>query len=150
TAQALSASSVSLTWTNNAIGQTGFILDRATDVNFTQNLVTQNLPASSSSFTDTASGISPGGTYYYRIRATTSGGNSSNSATAVVGIPLGTTNVLSYHNDLGSTGANTTETALNPSNVVPGASFGKLYSTAVDGQVYAQPLVDTGVTIAAG
>jgi fibronectin type 3 domain-containing protein len=150
TAQALSASSVSLTWTNNTIGQTGLILDRATDVNFTQNLVTQNLPASSSSFTDTATGISPGGTYYYRIRATTSGGNSSNSATAVVGIPLGATNVLSYHNDLGSTGANTTETALNPSNVVPGASFAKLYSTAVDGQVYAQPLVDTGVTIAVG
>src|SRR5262249_15344628 len=39
TAQAATASSVSLSWTNNAVSPTGFILDRATDANFTQNLV---------------------------------------------------------------------------------------------------------------
>src|SRR5262245_44742696 len=58
-------------------------------------------------------------------------------------------NVLTYHNDLASTGANLDETQLTPAIVKVG-SFGKLYTTTVDGQVYAQPLVDTGITIAAG
>jgi len=58
-------------------------------------------------------------------------------------------NVLTFHNDLASTGVNANETQLTPTNVKVG-SFGKLYTTSVDGQVYAQPLVDTGVTIAAG
>src|SRR5262249_46387007 len=38
------------------------------------------------------------------------------------------------------------ETALSPSNVAVG-SFGKLATTSLDGQVYAQPLVDNGVSI---
>src|SRR5262249_40419238 len=59
------------------------------------------------------------------------------------------TNVLTFHNDLASSGLNSTETQLTPANVQVG-HFGKRFATAVDGQVYAQPLVDTGVTIAAG
>jgi hypothetical protein len=57
-----------------------------------------------------------------------------------------TVNVLTYHNDLGSTGLNAGETQLTPANVHTG-SFGKLFATTVDGQAYAQPLVDTGVAI---
>src|SRR5262249_32691924 len=49
------------------------------------------------------------------------------------------TNVLQYHNDLASTGQNLTETVLTPANVNSG-SFGKLFSTAVGAQVYAEPL----------
>src|SRR5262249_22310480 len=41
------------------------------------------------------------------------------------------------------------ETALSPANVAVG-SFGKLFATPLDGQVYAQPLVDTGVSITGG
>src|SRR5438309_405691 len=33
-----SATSINLNWTNNATNQTGFHLDRATDLGFTQNL----------------------------------------------------------------------------------------------------------------
>jgi hypothetical protein len=55
----------------------------------------------------------------------------------------------SFRYDLNSQGANTNETLLSPSNVKVG-SFGKLFSTSVSGQVYAQPLVQTGVTIASG
>ena len=58
-------------------------------------------------------------------------------------------NVLSYHNDTADTGLNAAEVQLSPANVQVGA-FGKLYSTAVDGQIYAQPLVLTSVQIAAG
>ena len=58
-------------------------------------------------------------------------------------------NVLTFHNNLQSQGLNAAETALSPSNVQV-ATFGKLFTTPVDGDVYAQPLIDTGVTIAAG
>ena len=54
--------------------------------------------------------------------------------------------VLTYHNDNARTGANLTETVLTPTNV-NFASFGKLGQVAVDGDVYGQPLVKTGVTV---
>jgi len=87
-AQPASATSVALTWTNNATNQTGFKLDRATDAGFTQNLITQDLPATPNSFTDTATGLNPAGTYYYRIRATNTAGDSANSAPVSVTIPV--------------------------------------------------------------
>jgi fibronectin type 3 domain-containing protein len=54
--------------------------------------------------------------------------------------------VLTYHNDNVSSGANLTETMLTPANV-NSTSFGKLLSTPVDGQVYAQPLYVPGVSL---
>ena len=59
------------------------------------------------------------------------------------------TNITQYHVDSQSTGANLTETQLTPSNV-NAADFGQLYNTPLDGQVYAEPLVLTNVTIASG
>lgn len=59
------------------------------------------------------------------------------------------TSVLSYHNDLASSGVNSTETLLTPSSVtVP--TFQKQFSTPVDGQVYAQPLYVPGLNITGG
>ena len=60
-----------------------------------------------------------------------------------------TTNVLTYHDNVQGTGVNSTETVLTPANVNT-TSFGKLYSVHLDGQDYAEPLVDTQVTINAG
>ncbi len=81
------ATSISLTWSSNSTNQTGFHLDRATDAAFTQNLITETLPGSPNSFTDTATGLAPGNTYYYRIRAFNTAGDSANSNVASVTIP---------------------------------------------------------------
>src|SRR5262249_44162758 len=58
-------------------------------------------------------------------------------------------NVLTYHNDVASTGLNAAETLLTRTNVNP-TTFGKIFQAQVQGQVYAQPLVMQGVTITVG
>ena len=55
------------------------------------------------------------------------------------------TSVLTCQNDNARTGQNITETILTPTNV-SGGFFGKLFSRDVDGYVYAQPLVVSGLT----
>ncbi len=57
--------------------------------------------------------------------------------------------LLTYHNDAASTGQNLAETLLTPANV-NATTFGKLFTTTVDGQVYAQPLYVPGLTITVG
>ena len=83
-----SATGVAITWINNATNQAVFVLDRAVDSGFTQGLVSQTLPATPNSFTDTLTGLAPGGTFYYRLRAMNSAGSSANSNVASVTIPL--------------------------------------------------------------
>jgi methionine-rich copper-binding protein CopC len=56
------------------------------------------------------------------------------------------TNVLTYHNDLARTGQNLTETDLTPTNVASD-TFGKLTTYTVDGQIYAEPLYVSNLTI---
>ncbi len=57
------------------------------------------------------------------------------------------TGMLRYHNDGGITGQNLNETVLTPSNV-NASQFGKLFSYALDGQSYSQPLYVSSVPIA--
>ena len=57
--------------------------------------------------------------------------------------------VLTYHNDNTRAGVNSREFALS-SSTVSTSTFGKLFSCAVDGAVYAQPLWMRGVSIAGG
>jgi hypothetical protein len=58
-------------------------------------------------------------------------------------------NVLVHHGDTSNTGANLTETVLTPANV-NSTDFGKLFSTALDGRIYAQPLYVQSVNITRG
>jgi len=59
------------------------------------------------------------------------------------------TAVLSAHYDLSGTGVDSTETLLTPTTVNT-TSFGKQFSTPLDGQAYGQPLYVPGVDITSG
>jgi len=62
---------------------------------------------------------------------------------------VGAVDVLTFHNDTHRSGANTSETILNQSNV-NATNFGKLYTRSVDGLMYAQPLYVSNLTIGGG
>ncbi len=82
-----SGSEVYLTWTNTATNEAGFVLTRATDSLFTQNVVTETLSSAPYYDTDVADGLSPGHIYYYKLQAVNPSGLSSSSNTASVTIP---------------------------------------------------------------
>jgi hypothetical protein len=58
-------------------------------------------------------------------------------------------NVFGYHNNIAGNGENLSETSLTPANVNVN-TFGKVFTTKVDGMVYAQPLYVSDVNITAG
>ena len=67
--------------------------------------------------------------------------------TACSTIALGQVNVTTRSYDTSRTGSNPNETILTPASVSP-TTFGKLFTTPTDGQLYAQPLYMSGLTIA--
>lgn len=80
----------------------------------------------------------------YTVTATSAANNTLSASASVAVTDLA--GVLTYHNDLARDGANPQEYALTPSTV-SATTFGKLFSCAVDGAVYAQPLWVPNVTI---
>jgi hypothetical protein len=65
---------VNLIWTDTSNNETRFVIQRATDPNFTANLTTFNRGANTTSYSNT--GLQRGTTYYYRIRAENAYGTS--------------------------------------------------------------------------
>jgi hypothetical protein len=78
TATAAVADQINLGWTDNSSNESGFLVERSTDnVNFTQ---IASLGSNVTSYSDT--GLTTGTTYYYRVRAYNSAGDSGYSNTA--------------------------------------------------------------------
>jgi hypothetical protein len=97
------------------------------------------------SFTQVLAGLSPNTTYFFTVR----GANSAGAGWATPSLTFKTTalsSYLTYHFDNTRQGANTNETALTLANVNTN-TFQRLFTNAVDGQVYAQPLVVANVSI---
>ena len=63
----ISQTQINLTWTDNSIDETGFLLERATNISFTQNVTSFTPAANDISFSDTS--VSAGTTYFYRLSA---------------------------------------------------------------------------------
>jgi hypothetical protein len=90
----------------------------------------------------------------FTVEVSSPGASTVTSQTAVVTVNKDTTppqpsppiNVVTYHYDVARTGANLNESILTPANVNP-SGFGKLFSHPVDGYVYAQPLLVSGLNI---
>ncbi len=83
-ATALSSSSIWLTWTDNADNESAYLLERSEGGNGNYALIA-TLPANTSSFLD--EGLQASTTYFYRLRASNSSGNSpySNEASFTTG-----------------------------------------------------------------
>ena len=93
-------------------------------------------------------GLTANTAYYFTISVSNSAGvtwgGPSSSFTTLAGPQK--VSVLTYHYNNTRQGLNTNETLLTLANVNV-ASFGKLFSYAVDGYVYAQPLIVTNLAI---
>lgn len=72
-ASALSTSQINLTWVDNSTTETSFQIERSLTTGTGFALVTSTLP-NTAAYSDVS--LAPGTTYYYRIRATNTGGNS--------------------------------------------------------------------------
>ena len=93
----VSQNQIDLAWTDTSNNETGFKVDRATDSGFTLGLTTVTVGANVTTCNST--GLTANTTYYYRVRATNSGGDSANSNTAGPVMPL-----LQVNGDQGSAG----------------------------------------------
>jgi hypothetical protein len=95
------------------------------------NVATPPAPSTSATF------VAPSTPGVYTITAT-SVTDVTKSASATIGV-TNLPGVITYHNDLSRDGVNAQEYALTTANVA-NTTFGKLFSCATDGAIYAQPL----------
>ena len=117
--------------------------------------------ATSSSYTTLTLAPSDNNSFYFVVVTNSVGSAESNevlltvttTTTSTAGAnTLGNANpadVLTQHNDAGRTGLHLGETLLTPSSV-NAAKFGKLGTLATDGEIDAQPLYTSGVTLPSG
>lgn len=148
TAQAVWATQIDLAWTDNSDNDRGFEIERATDIDFTQNVVALvTTAASATSYQDTT--VLPERTYYYRLRATNLAGDSAwcpvASATTPAQPPLPTTGLglwLSADTGVALSGAYVTQWAdLSGNGRNASQSAGSAQPTRVPNAINGLPVV---------
>ncbi len=102
--------------------------------------------ATSASYTTPATTLTDNGSQYSVVVTNAAGNITSNAATLTVHAATASTDVLTYHNDIGRTGQNLSESILTTSNVAS-ATFGKLGFYSTDGLVDAEPLYASAVAV---
>src|SRR5579864_4206608 len=103
--------------------------------------------ATAASFTTPPTVIGDNGAQFAVVVSNPDGKITSSTATLTVNpASIGSTDVVTYHNDIARTGQNLTETTLTTSNV-NSAKFGKIGFFSVDGLVDGEPLYASQVAI---
>lgn len=112
------ASTVNLSWSDNASNETGYLVERGTDgINFTQ---IGSTTANKTTYADVGR---TAGLYYYRVRATNTAGNSNytNVASVTVSVPTSPTNLSVTSSTVGTSSSAVllwTDNATNEANYV--------------------------------
>ena len=142
TATAVSTTQINLAWIDNSTNETGFRIERSTDnVNFAQ---IASVGANIEAYSNT--GLAGSTTYYYRVRATNTTGNSaySNTANATTqGIspnaPSGLTAIAVAKNriNLAWTDQSSNETGFKIERSTNGTSFTQIATVAANVTTYA-------------
>lgn len=108
TATAGSSTTINLAWTDNSTNETGFTIERATNAAFTVGLVTINVGANVTTYSDT--GLTANTNYFYRVRATGVAGASPYSNTATATTLGGNGLAATYFDNINFTGPTVTRT----------------------------------------
>jgi len=74
------AQNINLSWTDTSSNEIGFVIERSTALNFSVNLVTRNVAANTTTYSDTS--VQRSTTYYYRVKAVNNVGDSDYSNVA--------------------------------------------------------------------
>jgi Bacterial Ig-like domain (group 2)/PQQ-like domain len=152
TAKTLTAISVSPSTDSLAVGAneqftaTAAYSDNSTaNVTATATWTAANTAAATINSSGLATAVASGST---QITASLNG-IAGNAALTVTAPSSGGANVVTWHFDAQRSGLNPGEQSLTPSNVTP-TTFGKLFSYLVDGYMYAEPLLVSGLTVNGG
>lgn len=138
TAMAVSDGRIDLSWTDNAVNETAYVVERSPDGSTGWAGLTSSLPADTTSYSDT--GLSGGTTYYYRVKATNASGGSdySNTASATTNVPAPTAPTLNPTPDQTWMTNGTVYSIIRYGNYIyVGGKFTKARSAATGGQAFA-------------
>lgn len=149
TASSSSSTVISLAWTDNATNETGYLIERG----LSSTTLSQIGSSATSTYTDKTA--APGTTYYYKVRATNTGGNSaySNIASATTGsVPsapttLSTASISSSQIDLSWTDTASNETGYSiERSLTSGSGFSLVATRTANTVAYSDTGLSNGTT----